>query len=103
LAKFAPVYMSVYDGVTFVDLELDALTLVDDDAEDTLIGEISGQDASSTLSVQVGGDKVKISGSNLVVGSEASVAGSLEITIRESNPNGEGLYRDTDFTLTVTT
>lgn len=103
MARYAPNYMSVYDGYTLEDLELSADTFVDNDAEDTVIGALTGMAAAgSTISVITGEGKVKISGSNLVVGPDANSAGSLAVSVREVNPNGEGGYHDTDFTLTVT-
>ena len=43
MAKYAPVYMSVYDGQDYalVDLELSAATFEANDVEDTAIGTLS--------------------------------------------------------------
>jgi hypothetical protein len=94
--------MSSYDGVSFEDLDLDGDTFVEDDEEGTAIGTLSGFDPESTLSVVTGAGKVKIVDDELQVGPDANTDGTLNISVRETNANGEGGSHDTAFALTVT-
>lgn len=110
MAKFAPIYMSVYDGPDYSldDLVLSAATFVENDAEDTEIGEITGfQPEDSTLSLVAGAPFVKLVHDDiedeyrLVVGATASEAGTFNVTVRESNIYAFNNPRDTTFEITV--
>lgn len=112
MGKFAPVYMSVYDGPDFalVDLTLDSSNFTESSAEDTAIGtfqEIAGDgvgdtnDSTLTL-VDNNSDAVKLDGFDLVVGPTASVgAGTFNITVRETNIYGNNNPHDTVVEITV--
>jgi len=107
--KYAPVYMSVYDGPEYGPLG--PLTLSNDeigaDAEagDT-IGTISGMaDSSDSVLTLVddGNGAVVLDGADLKVGSAELEVGTFDVIVRETNyyttpPN----VRDTTFTITVT-
>lgn len=108
MAKFAPIYMTVYDGnVTLVDLVLsnDEVDISDGEADPgDVVGVISGQQTGSTLSL-TGTDAARfaIVGSNLTVGGSALTADTYDINIRETNPDAsnEDEYHETAFTITA--
>jgi hypothetical protein len=107
VAKYAPVYMTVYDGPegALVDLVLAPATFVEASAEDTAIGSLTGMMAGSELSlIDDAGGKVKLNGSDLVVGATASaVADSpLAVTVRETNLYGSNNPHDTALSVAVT-
>lgn len=104
MARFAPVYMTVYDGIVVGALTLSAATFVDDDVEDTAIGTISGMsDSGSVLTIDPPDGRVKIiNDDELVVGADAAVAGDFDITVRETYPNTTIDTKDTVLTITVT-
>lgn len=106
MAKFAPTYMSVYDGVDLAALTLDDSTFAAADAVGVTIGNIVGKTAGSTLSYYDPDDDdyVTIDALALKVaaGGAAASAGTIDIIIRETHPNSDPGYRDTPFTLTIT-
>lgn len=107
MAKFAPVYMTVYDGPEGVlaNLTLTAATFAAEAAEDTAIGTLEGMmDENSVLSlVDDNGGAVKLDGEDLVVGpTETTGAGTFNITVRETNTYGAGSPHDTVLEITVT-
>lgn len=106
MPKFAPVYMSVYDGADYalVDLVLDPATFAAASPEDTAIGTLTGmaeEDSTLTLVDDAGG-AVKLVGDAIVVGPTASVAGTITITVRETNLYGSNNPHDTDIDIVVT-
>lgn len=107
MARFAPVYMSVYDGlVTLPNLVLsdNSLAVADADPGD-IVGELSGMSPGSTLSLTgTDANRFALSGSNLVVGATALTAGTYNVIVRETNADAdnEDGYYDTAFVITVT-
>lgn len=105
MGKYAPVYMSVYDGYDYAlsALTLSAATFADDAVEDDPIGTLSEmQSEDSTLSIIAGGDNVKLDGNDLVVGGTTPAAGTFNVTVRETNIYASNSPRDTTFGITVT-
>ena len=107
MGKFAPVYMTVYDGPDFAldDLTLTAATFAANAAEDTAIGTLEGmQEEDSVLSlVDDASGAVKLDGNDLVVGATATTeAGTLNVTVRETNIYGSNNPHDTELEITVT-
>lgn len=106
MAKFAPVYMSVYDGPEGVleDLVLSPATFVENSAEDAAIGTFTGMmDASSTISLSDdGGGAVKLDGDDLVVGATPTAVGTLNIKVTETNVYGANSPHETEIAITVT-
>jgi hypothetical protein len=114
MAKFAPVYMSAYDGAEyeFDTIALSAATFVTLDAQGTAIGTISGLadgDDSSLSLVDASGNpdttnRFQLDGLGLEVGSAGALlaAGDYDVIIRETNPWVQGLFQDATFEITVT-
>lgn len=107
MPKYAPVYMSVYDGPegALADLVLAPATFVEASAEDTAIGSFTGMMSGSVLSLtDDAGGKVKLNGNDLVVGATASAAADspLAVTVRETNIYGTNNPHDTVLAVAVT-
>lgn len=115
MAKFAPIYMTSYDGPEYDALEalqLSAATYVEESPEDTAIGTISGMadadDSTLSLVLETGlpdeRGYVALDDDDLVVGPNGGSveAGTFDIYVRETNPWTEAQFRDTKFTITVT-
>lgn len=103
MTKYAPIYMSVYDGsYSLTDLTLDNDTFTEGAVAGTVIGAISGaQPEDSTLSIVGGTDEAALDGSDLVVGDTVAAAGTFDVTVRETSKYGENSPHDTTFTITV--
>ena len=112
MAKYAPIYMSVYDGTdyTLPDLTLDNASFEEDSVEDTAIGTFTniaageGDTSDSTLTlVDNASGAVKLDGFDLVVGSVVTAdPGTFDITVREVNAYADNTPHDTTITITVT-
>lgn len=109
MAKYAPIYMTIYDGAEYalVDLALSAATFVNGAAAGTDIGTLSGMsDTDSTLSIVETDNRfqLNVDGVTLEVGSAgtALAAGTYPVTIRETNSWADPSFHDTAFEITVT-
>jgi hypothetical protein len=109
MAKYAPIYMSSYDGPeysAFTDLLLSAATFEEASATGTAIGTLSGmKDAEDSLLSIVDNDgRFQLDGAGLEVGPEgdALAVGTYEVVIRETNPWVSGQTHDTTFEIEVT-
>lgn len=105
MTKYAPIYMSVYDGTDFslVDLALSADTFVVGTAAGTVIGTLTNMQAEdSQLSIVETDGYAALDGDDLVVGPTASAEGTFDVTVRETNIYGDNSPHDTTFTITVT-
>jgi hypothetical protein len=114
MAKFAPVYMSAYDGPEYVfgTLTLSAATFVTGAAQGTAIGNIGARanadDSALSLVTSTGApdttNRFQFDGVGLEVGSAggALTAGTHTVIVRETNPWVQGEYQDKSFTITVT-
>lgn len=108
MARFAPVYMTVYDGlITLAELELsnDEVDVSDGEADPgDVVGVISGVKPGSTLSLTgTNADRFAIVGSNLVVGATALTADTYNVNVRETNADAdnEDGYLETPFVITA--
>lgn len=97
--------MTVYDGP---DTALNVLTLSNasfnvGSPDGTVIGNVIGlQPSGSTLTVVSPAGKVKLVGNVLQVGSTvSSVIGPFNVTLRETNPNGDDSPKDTVISVNV--
>lgn len=106
MAKFAPIYMSVYDGPegSLDALVIDNASFAKGAAEDTPIGTLSGMmDADSVVSIVGGDGEVKLDGDAVLVGPNAPTeAGTFSVTFRETNAYGDNSPLDTEIEFTVT-
>lgn len=105
MAKYAPNYMSVYDGPDYAlsALTLSANTMAANAAENTVVGNIVGaqtEDSVLTLANDDGG-RFKLVGLSVRAGATASGAGTRTIVVRETNPYGSNSPRDTSLNITV--
>lgn len=92
--------------VTLAALTLSAASIVEDSAENTVVGAIQNGSAGATIVMHMSaGGRFKIVGSNVVAGSvptDFESASSYNITLRETHTDGSNSPRDTTLAITVT-
>lgn len=104
MAKYAPIYMSVYDGPDFVlgNLTLSTLTFEDSAQVGDVIATIDGMaETDSTLEIIEGGDAFEIDGDELKLKAVQS-AGTITLKIQETNNYATNSPKVTEFSIEVT-
>lgn len=105
MAKYAPVYMTVYDGIDIIleDLDLDTNEVALASPQNTPVGNILNATDGSTLSMTVtDGGRFKLVGSQVQVGATALTGGNRNVTVRETLSGAENNPHDTVLTIAVT-
>jgi len=103
---FTVLVSNVFEAASLGALTLDASTIEEASAEDTVIGAIVGATSGSTITMtDTAGGRFKISGGNVVAGATATdydISTSHSITIRETLADSANSPRDTVLSITVT-
>lgn len=102
MGQYAPVYMTVYDGITLGVIGSSDVSFPSTDPAGTVIGAITGKTEGSALEITVGGANVAIVGTNFVVGATPPAAGPLAVTVRETKADADNSPVDTVINFTVT-
>jgi len=105
MARFAPIYMTVYDGLATLGaltLSNDALTVATA-TSGSAVGDIGGVTSESVVTIG-GADAAsfEVVDGELLVGDAALEAGSYEIELIETNDEATNSPSATPFTITVT-
>lgn len=104
--SFTVFVSNVFEAASLSSLTLDASTIEEASAENTVVGAIVGKTSGSTLSMtNTAGGRFKLSGTNVVTGATSTdydISTSHSITIRETLADSANSPRDTVLSITVT-